>query len=129
VSKPKLPHLLRDPVGFVWEDFLREIEDRPTDNALKCLFADWLEERGEDDLAFAFRWCAFHDKHPTLTDITSAWVWVSFSSSDKNRARCRAVLPKYMSHVHYRGEGKSILSPFLVLAEFWAEVRKLEKIG
>jgi uncharacterized protein (TIGR02996 family) len=49
--------------------FLDDIAKSPADSTIKLIFADWLEERGESDLAFAVRWLAARGKWPDKIDV------------------------------------------------------------
>lgn len=55
------------------DQLLQVIQNNPAD--AKLIFADWLEEDGQPDLAHAFRWSASHGKHPALCSNTNYWGW------------------------------------------------------
>jgi uncharacterized protein (TIGR02996 family) len=67
------------------EDFISAIFSKPDDPLPKLVYADYLDERGEGSLAFAYRWCASKGKQPrycrysgfseeiTLTTSTQIW--------------------------------------------------------
>lgn len=57
------------------EQFLQMIETHPLDWELKGVFADWLEEQGENDLAGTFRWCVQNRQHPLPTPSKS-YFWL-----------------------------------------------------
>lgn len=44
-------------------DFESALDESPDDFELMAVYADWLEERG-DDLAAAYRWCVENRKRP-----------------------------------------------------------------
>lgn len=54
--------------------FWRQIEAaaRPEN---KLVFADWLEEAGNSDLAFAMRWAGKRDRHPARSPKGRYWAW------------------------------------------------------
>lgn len=49
------------------EQFIEQIKANPEDHQLKMVFADWLQDHKEPDLAHAYRWCGKHKKHPRIT--------------------------------------------------------------
>ena len=46
------------------DDFLKAVEADPSLPGPKLVYADWLEEDGNDALAFAYRWAAKRGKWP-----------------------------------------------------------------
>jgi uncharacterized protein (TIGR02996 family) len=46
------------------EDFEAALDRDPDDGALRLVYADWLEEQGDVELAYAQRWMARHGKRP-----------------------------------------------------------------
>lgn len=44
----------------------RQVLQEPTNQEVKLVFADYLEEHGNPDLAFAYRWAAKHGKYPHI---------------------------------------------------------------
>jgi uncharacterized protein (TIGR02996 family) len=61
-------------------DFLREIEANPGDADIKYAFADFLEERGEESLATAYRVAAERGWHPTENRGALSWYDASRNS-------------------------------------------------
>ena len=58
--------------------FLQEIIEHPGDPAPLLVFADWLDERGEPDLAYACRWMAARGYRPSQRQrpgIRLPWAW------------------------------------------------------
>ncbi len=68
MSKKKDPDFLDEDE----EALVRAIRNNP-DPVHKLVYADWLEEHGQDDLAYAYRWAAHRDKHPASS--MRSWVW------------------------------------------------------
>lgn len=68
----QLPLTDKDKKDSFWQD----VYFASRDNLLKLVFADWLEEFGNDEdqkCAIALRWCAEYDRHPVF--YTYGWVW------------------------------------------------------
>jgi uncharacterized protein (TIGR02996 family) len=58
--------------------FVGDILRNPQDATPKLVYADWLDERGRPDLAFAYRWMATRGRHPGLRQRPRArkpWAW------------------------------------------------------
>jgi uncharacterized protein (TIGR02996 family) len=58
--------------------FLEDIRARPEDRTPKLIFADWLEEHGQPDLAYAYRWMASRGYRPgqRLRRLArKPWAW------------------------------------------------------
>lgn len=77
----------REEGGTMNEDreaFWAKIEENPADAACKLVFADWLEEHGEEDLAYCMRWCAGHSKCPAYFDNggVAYWTWLRLRFSE-----------------------------------------------
>lgn len=53
---------------------LQAVIDDP-DPAHKYVYADWLDEHGWPDLAYAYRWAASRDHHPILTEKLRLANW------------------------------------------------------
>ena len=111
------------------EQFLREIEHAPQDNDLKRLFADWLEERGEGDLAFAFRWCAHYNRHPLRDHEAPRWGWASVMNVIDWRKSSFHLPRTVHGSMMYWIWFTSLEHAFHHVAVFWAEVRELGDIG
>lgn len=64
--------------------FVAAILETPDDAAPKGVFADWLDERGDDQLACAFRWMAWKKRHPSnwKDAYTEAQIWEWTSGPD-----------------------------------------------
>lgn len=56
------------------EDLFKAVEANPSDNEAKSVYADYLEEQGNYDLAFALRWCGKRNKHPSFLYKRPRWV-------------------------------------------------------
>jgi uncharacterized protein (TIGR02996 family) len=58
--------------------FLAAIAEAPDDARRWLVFADWLEEHGDPDLAYAYRWCAHFGRRPGRRANPRArkpWAW------------------------------------------------------
>jgi uncharacterized protein (TIGR02996 family) len=58
--------------------FLEDVLARPEDTAVKLIFADWLDENGRPDLAYAYRWMARRGFRPGQRQRPLArkpWAW------------------------------------------------------
>lgn len=76
------------------KSFLSHIEAKPYDVGVKLTFADWLEEREENNgLVTVMRWCAYNGKHPVSTSHRT-YVWM-------DETGVRFVWPNVPSEVPY----------------------------
>ena len=56
-------------------DFERQLDDNPSDWVLRLIYADWLEEQG-DNFAEAQRWMAENKKCPEYRGAAAGeWAW------------------------------------------------------
>ena len=58
--------------------FVSDVLRNPGDATPKLVYADWLDEHGRPDLAFAYRWMATRGRHPALRQRPRArkpWAW------------------------------------------------------
>ena len=55
--------------------FHRGLDLTPTDWPLRLVYADWLEEQGRLNEAFAQRWMAQEQKRPRFYHKFQQWVW------------------------------------------------------
>lgn len=55
--------------------FWAEILSRPDDGLPRQVFADWLDEHGSRDLAFALRWSAERKRFPHITPGGRVVTW------------------------------------------------------
>lgn len=60
---PPDPPPARDP------GFEAALADRPADATVRAIYADWLDDHGQDRYAAAHRWLAAHGKHPLECDV------------------------------------------------------------
>lgn len=75
------------------EQFIAAIIASPDDHTPKLMFADWLDEDGQDKLAAAYRWCGEKRKHPTFYPIYNEWSWFNKS---RNPLDSPAMLPGFL---------------------------------
>lgn len=64
------------------------------DDTLKLALADYLEENGDPNTAYALRWCIAHDRWPRVTK--SLLIWITDPSErhmGKKREVAQALLP------------------------------------
>lgn len=66
----------------------------PRDSLAKQVYADWLEERGENCRARAYRWAAENNKHP-FYNVENRWHWYCVQAKDEENH------PSYLSHLLY----------------------------
>jgi uncharacterized protein (TIGR02996 family) len=58
--------------------FIKDILARPADPAVKLIFADWLDENGQPDLGYAYRWMARRGFRPgdrVRPLVRKPWAW------------------------------------------------------
>lgn len=53
--------------------FIASILESISDPAPKLVFADYLREQNEDDLAYAYEWCARNNKYPETKLKSTVW--------------------------------------------------------
>ncbi len=78
-----------------FQEFAKAIEEDPSDEDRQRIFAEWLDEQGEADLAYGLRWCAARHIRPRSDRNYSQktyWGWIERYSSDRHR-NPRSVLP------------------------------------
>ena len=100
---------------------LRAVTDSP-DPAHKLVYADWLEERGEVDLAHAYRWAASRGLHPHLA---AARRWARWFAPTRGKRSAPNRLPRVVYGQLKRRENrlggfkqyKSLHAAFARLAE------------
>jgi uncharacterized protein (TIGR02996 family) len=83
------------------EDFEAALDLAPDDWALRRVYADWLEEQGDYELAHAQRWMAVNRKHPrqwsdcALDEKPWRWfVWVHIEQYHESRGHAYEDLPR-----------------------------------
>lgn len=57
---------------MTYDDWLQQARDNP-DKLTLLACADWLEERGFDDMSYAWRWMAAKKKFPVIMSVPGAW--------------------------------------------------------
>jgi uncharacterized protein (TIGR02996 family) len=60
------------------EELLETVRANPHDASAKLIYADWLGDKGEDDLAHAYRWMAQNGKWPyyrVASMMENRWAW------------------------------------------------------
>jgi uncharacterized protein (TIGR02996 family) len=94
----------------VQDAFVRDIVANPADRTPHLIFADWLEEQGQSDLAFTYRWMAAQGHWPGERKRKLArkpWAWWRPGSGEsameeedmRDIRRCpHAVLPWLIYH-------------------------------
>lgn len=65
--------------------FIDSIMADPHDAASKLAYADWLRDRGLDDIAYAFEWAARRGRHPHVSPAKRSVRW-NFVPWGKTRA-------------------------------------------
>lgn len=97
------------------------------------VFADWLEEQGEPDLAFAYRWAARRQRFPEPTFARRYWQW-----SARLRGQHRPVYAHQLPPIIFNNmpgkfivqtspgyvSAKSVESAFAHLSRALAKIRK-----
>jgi len=68
------------------EDFWRALEADPADWDLRLVFADWLEDHGEEVLAAGQRWQA-HARQKPDPNFGSYWSWFRLDEEESKRLR------------------------------------------
>lgn len=58
-----------------YQQLLAAIEADPDDALPKLVMADFLDDHGEPDLAYAYRWCANEGKWPEFDRRRRDWDW------------------------------------------------------
>ncbi|HKI32040.1 MAG TPA: TIGR02996 domain-containing protein [Gemmataceae bacterium] len=102
--------------------FLEAILANPEDAAPLLIFADWLEERGRSDLAFACRWMGYRGYRPgerRRPRLRKPWAWWHEKSAEYEAdlddrtdvARCpharlpallfQAMTGRWLAHAYY----------------------------
>lgn len=88
------------------EPFIRTILERPEDDGPRLVYADWLEEQGECDLSFAFRWAVAKWKAEGATEVSPRnWLDVGLGSREARSAAVGIRLSPHFSGSQRRGEG------------------------
>lgn len=99
------------------EDFITTMIERNGDPSTLKVFADWLEQRGECDLAYAYRWAASRGLWPCTKDGVM-WAW-----NPPWERMTRATLPEFFWHRTERVVGR-VEGLFQTLAATLARLRK-----
>lgn len=58
--------------------FESRLDENPADWDTRRVYADWLEERGDDRLAAAQRWMAANEKHCSALGEPAGYSWHAF---------------------------------------------------
>lgn len=102
----------------IQSQFVAAINDRPRDMDLRMVYADWLEERG-DEYAFAWRWLVENFRTPLNWGETGAIWWCTMESTRSVHAH---ELPEEMfirlgswNAVNSSDVSKEFSSPFAAL--------------
>jgi uncharacterized protein (TIGR02996 family) len=76
----------------------QEVLDHPREHDRKMVFSDWLEEHGENDLAFAMRWMGKRKMYPEVAEVSTDGNKVWFWQSDDVKTR-HSYVPSYLLHL------------------------------
>lgn len=103
------------------EDFIATMIERKGDPATLKVYADWLEQRGECDLAYAYRWAASRGRWPDEY-APRRWYWddVSVISGRSEIAPLVKAAIRAVGGTSYA----SIPHAFSTLADALAQLRK-----
>jgi uncharacterized protein (TIGR02996 family) len=107
--------------------FLAKILENLDDDLPKLIYADWLDERGESDLAHAYRWCACYKKRPCVSSNALGW-WQWRFSDHAPALKQMDVLPINLSPPMCQGRWEhtrhdSFVDAMLALANCFASLR------
>ena len=73
---------------------LHGVIDNPSDSVRKLVFADWLDDEGKPDQAYAFRWVAGLGLHPRVTPARGWSSWRKIPAKPP-----RFLLPHFLPRV------------------------------
>jgi uncharacterized protein (TIGR02996 family) len=110
------------PDTLTSRDFLAAIEADPNDPEPKLAMADWLEENDQPDLAYCYRWCAKHGRHPQCRQDEVLWYWIV---SGRN-TMSHALPPEFVVCTYHNS--KTMAHAFGKLSDWIATVRKALEI-
>lgn len=94
------------------ESFWKHLESNPTDNTTKLVFADWLQEQGQEDLARCIRCCVRRKRWPKK-DYGDRWSWGGGNSGEVAKRQTNILEPPQF--LEFRKEER----------KRWVELRKV----
>lgn len=109
--------------------FWATIKAALTDTLPQVVFADWLDERGRTDLAFAMRWAAARRRYPMVTPAKGLASWSTLLKG-QHRPPYSDQLPRLVFeklrdgviYSHHR-QYANVPRAFFVLADALAAIR------
>jgi uncharacterized protein (TIGR02996 family) len=128
------------PDGPEYDAFVAKVVAELSDPAPKLVFADWLDDRGFADLAFAYRWCGRRGKYPTeVVQFGTEYRWRSETKSRKAPETSPEAIPWVLFDRMATGRGTyqqfnyryfpDPLSPIVALVEPLRYVRSVVECG
>ena len=101
------------------------VKANPADGLPRLVLADWYDERGRSDLAYALRWSARRNKYPRVTPKGYAAVWEPYRRH-YHRQDEPHLLP---STLHLRlkpnHRAKTVEAAYMALAAALGELRRI----
>ena len=66
------------------EQFEQQLDLNPANFQLRAIYADWLEEQGDEAAAYCQRWMVKYKKRP-LSIVDWWWIWAKHDPTWRNR--------------------------------------------
>jgi uncharacterized protein (TIGR02996 family) len=91
------------------EDFEAQLDANDQDWELRMVYADWLDEQGDSELARAQRWMVKHGCYPYGPNRVKCWANFSVNS---NEDRSKLPDPVWAVVREFKGMGSIQISPY-----------------